>query len=88
MGLVIGSMLLKKKPKIEGGIDMHGKDLKRQIDKLRAEASRTTTVPSSVVFALTNPILDSIERSDPYYGMTDIERAEAEDLDMERYSRV
>lgn len=35
--------------------------MKAQLDKLRAEASRGP-VPSSVVFALTDPLMDAIAR--------------------------
>lgn len=40
---------------------MQNEWLKSQMDKLRAEASRGS-VPGSVVFALTDPIMDKIAR--------------------------
>lgn len=36
--------------------------IKRQVDSLRAIASQETATPSSVIFAITNPIMDEFER--------------------------
>lgn len=62
-----GSRHAKERDRLEGRTVMKSEWLRAQVNKLRAEASRGA-VPSSVVFALTDPIMDTIERdADPSF---------------------